>query len=275
MPVVLPTPSQVQEPCLAVGEGAIWVGDTELHQVDPRNGSLMGTVVDPAGSHIEPVAISIGLDDVWVAEDWRIHRIDPGDREVLDGRRFSEPASGITSLLIAFGDVWVSFEEGVLVRVEAIDGLPILKEFEVRGVPSDTVAAAETVWVTDEFGELVGIDPGTNQVSKRIRLGGAPTTLTATEDHLWIADRGGVVDVVDLRTRSIRTGIAVSGEPVDIAAGLDAVWVADRTGRLIRLHPTTFEIDGVFELDGLPAAIAIDESEGVIWVRTAASKYTD
>jgi hypothetical protein len=44
---------------------------------------------------------------------------------------------------------------------------------------------------------------------------------------------------------------------------------------LIRLHPTTFEIDGVFELDGLPAAIAIDESEGVIWVRTAASKYTD
>jgi hypothetical protein len=71
-------------------------------------------------------------------------------------------------------------EEGVLVRIAATDGLPIQKVFEVGGVPRDTVAAAETIWVTDEFGELVGIDAGTNLVIKRIRLGGAPTALTAT-----------------------------------------------------------------------------------------------
>jgi streptogramin lyase len=51
-----------------------------------------------------------------------------------------------------------------------------------------------------------------------------------------------------------------------------AVWVADRDGRLVRIDPSTLDVDGVFEISGRPGNLAVDDREGVVWVRTAATK---
>ena len=270
MPVTLRTPSVAWLPSLAVGEGAVWVGDEELLQVDPRDGTLEGTVTTSDGGPLKPVALSIGLDDLWVLEE-SLWRIDPADREILDVR----PVNGIASgLLIAFGLAWVTCEDGSLFGIEPTDRLPIKTSTKVGTIPSDIVEAAGSIWISDEFGDLWEVDPQTGRPSAPIRLGGAPTAIAATEDHLWIVDRGGLVEVVDPLTKKIRKGIPIGGEPVDVAAGAGAVWVADRDGRLVRIDPSTEEVDGVFEIDGRPSSVAVDDREGVVWVRTAATKDT-
>jgi class 3 adenylate cyclase/streptogramin lyase len=269
MPVTLRTPTVVQLPSLAVGEGAVWVGDEELIQVDPRDGTLEGTVTTADGP-LKPVALSIGLDDLWVVEQ-SLWRIDPADREILDVRPLDGVASG---LLIAFGLAWVTFEDGSVLRIEPIEGLPIKTRTEVGTIPSDIVEAAGAVWISDEFGDLWEVDPQTGRPNAHIRLGGAPTAIAAAQDHLWIIDRDGLVEIVDPLTKNIRKGIPIGGEPVDVAAGAGAVWVADRDGRLVRIDPVTEEVDGVFEIDGRPSSVAVDDGEGVVWVRTAATKDT-
>ena len=202
MPVTLRTPSVAWLPSLAVGEGAVWVGDEELLQVDPRDGTLEGTITTEDGP-LKPVALSIGLDDLWVLEE-SLWRIDPADREILDVRRLNGVASG---LLIAFGLAWVTFEDGSLLRIEPIAGLPIKTRTQVGSIPSDIVEAAGSVWISDEFGDLWEVDPQTGRHKAPIRLGGAPTAIAAAEDHLWIVDRGGLVEVVDPLTKNIRKGI--------------------------------------------------------------------
>ena len=267
-PVALPSLFFGAElPCLAVGEGAVWEGDRNgLRQIDPGDGTqrLPNIVVGGGG----PVALSIGFDDVWVATTEGLSRIDPADGDIIEPRTFPEARSSISAILVAFGDVWVAFEDGQLVRLAPTEGLPQVAHLQVGDLPTDLVAAAGSVWVTDGFGGLRRVDPNTNRVTKRLELGGAPQAVVATADTLWIADTTGVVVVVDAERVAIERSVPVGGHPIDVAAGLDAVWVADQEGSLVRLDPPARDIEDRLPLEGQPGAIAVDEDLGVIWIRT-------
>jgi streptogramin lyase len=267
-PVVLPSLFFAAElPCLAVGEGAVWAGDrTGLHQIDERNGTSRRTIPMSGGGG-GPVSLSIGFDDVWAVSDNLLARINPADGEVLDRLRFPEERSGIISVLAAFEDVWVAFEAGALLRVAPAERLSAVERLQAGDLPTDMAAAAGAVWVTDGFGALTRVDPDTNDI-ETLELGGAPQAVAATPDTLWIADTSGVVVVVDTARMAIERSVPVGGHPVDVAAGLDAVWVADQEGRLVWLDPIENEIVGHRNLDGQPGAIAVDEDQGVVWIRT-------
>jgi class 3 adenylate cyclase/streptogramin lyase len=267
-PVALPSLFFAAElPCLAVGEGAVWAGDrTGLHQIDQRSGTSRRTIKMRGGGG-GPVALSIGFDDVWAVSDDSLARIDPADGDVLERLPFPEERSGIISVLAAYEDVWVAFEAGALLRVAPAEKLSVVERLQAGDLPTDMVAAGGAVWVTDGFGALARVDPDTNRI-ETLRLGGAPQAVAATADTLWIADTSGVVVAVDTARMAIERSVAVGGHPVDVAAGLDAVWVADLEGRLVWLDPIDYGIVGHRELEGQPGAIAVDEDQSVVWIRT-------
>jgi class 3 adenylate cyclase len=265
-PVVLPSLFFGAElPSLIAGEGAVWAGDrTGLHQIDPADGSLRRNI--PTGS---VVAMSIGFDDVWVAGGESVARIDPGDGEILTHHELTSAGPGnITGVLTAFGDVWVGFDSGRLVRLLPTQGLPVSADFIVGDLPTDLTQSADAVWVADSFGRLIRVDPRTNR-TRRIDLGGTPEAIAASEDDLWVAEASGVVHVIDPMRGALRRSIPIGGQPVDIATGLDAVWVADQEGQLVWIDPIDLEVKGRKPLEGQhPAAIAVDRDAGVVWIRT-------
>jgi class 3 adenylate cyclase/streptogramin lyase len=261
-------------PSIAVGEGAVWTGDFVLHHVDPDDGSegdpidlLVGGAV--GGEFVYDIAI--GFDDVWVTTGAGLHRIDPGDGEQLGFRALSMGRAG--TVAIGFGGVWVGNGSGTLFRVEPSRTLPTLETLPVGAVVSGVVAAGGLIWVSDEFGALVPVDPSLNRMQEPVTVGGTPIGLAATSDRLWTVDSGGQsVTVVDFETRELLRSIPVGGKPVDVATGLGAVWVADSEGRIVRIDTTLLSAVHDKVVGGPVAALAIDEDNGEIWLRTGGSR---
>ena len=261
-------------PTIAVGEGAVWTGDFVLHHVDPDDGSEgdpIDLLVGGAGAGEFVFGVTIGFDDVWVASGAGLHRIDPGDDEELGFRALPMGRAG--TIGIGFGSVWVGQGSGTLFRVEPSRTLPILETFPVGVVVSGVVAAGGLIWVSDEFGALVPVDPSLNRMQDPVKVGGTPIGLAATSDRLWTVDSGGQsVTVVDIETRELLRSIPVGGKPVDVASGLGAVWVADLEGRIVRIDTTLLSAVHDKLVDGPVTALAVDEDNGVIWLRTGGSR---
>jgi YVTN family beta-propeller protein len=140
-------------------------------------------------------------------------------------------------------------------------------------VVSGVVAAGGLIWASDEFGALVPVDPSLDRMLEPVRVGGTPIGLAATSDRLWTVDRGSQsVTVVDVETRQQLRSIPVGGRPVDVDAGLGAVWVADLEGRIVRIDTTLLSADHDKLVGGPVTALAVDEDNGVIWLRTGGSR---
>lgn len=268
-PYVLPTPIGGSVG-LAFGEGGVWAVDVVVSHMDPGDGTLEGTVEDiiTTGFQTTTGAVTTGFDDVWVASSPGLFRIDPADDEILDLRPFPDVGQIATSVAVGRDAVWVTKSDGTLFRISPTPGLRIEETVPVGGLPSDIVIADGGVWIADAFGDLIRVDERTLETD-RLPIGGTLKALAATEDRLWVVDSDGLVVVIDLHTRGVLRSIPIGGTPVDVAVRSGAVWVADLRGeRLVRIDETDLERSGV-ALTGPPAAIAIDEERGVIWVRTA------
>ena len=256
-------------PGLTVGEGGVWAADTVVSHLDPTDGTLEGIVEGiPAQPFQGTMAVATGLDDVWVASSSGLFRIDPADDEVLDRRRLDVPG---TSVAVGGDSVWVTLGDGTLFRISPTSGLPIQRSTPLGGLPRDIVIADGGVWIADEFGYLIRVDERTGRETDRLRIGGALRALAVTEHRLWVVDAEGLVVVVSLDTRDVLRSVPIGGRPVDVAVGSGVVWIADQRGeQLLAINETSLEPgDPSFALPGPPAAIAIDENRGVLWVRTA------
>ena len=257
-------------PGLAVGEGGVWTADIVVSHMDPTDGTLEGTVEGIQQAFGGGMSVTTGLDDVWVAWSSGLFRIDPADEEVLGARPFRYGGSSVPTSVAVGGDaVWVTRDDGTLFRISPAPGLPIEGTISLGGLPSDIVIADGGVWIADAFGDLIRVDERTGRETDRLEIGGTLKSLAATEDRLWVVDSDGLVVVFDLQTRRVLQSIPIGGRPIDVAVGSGGVWIADQRGeRLVRIDETSLERSS-FALPGPPAAIAIDEDRGVIWVRTA------
>ncbi|HET6791172.1 MAG TPA: adenylate/guanylate cyclase domain-containing protein [Actinomycetota bacterium] len=271
-PYILPPAGEVAG--LAVGEGGVWTADIAVSHMDPTDGTLEGTLegIQQQGQ-TGAMVVTTGLDDVWVASSTSLFRIDPADDEVLDVR-FTDVGVGqtpATSIAVGRDAVWVAMANGTLFRISPIPGLPIEETISLGGLPSDIVIANGGVWIADEFGDLIRVDERTGRETDRLKIGGTLRALAATEDGLWVVDSEGLVVLVSLDTREVRQSIPIGGRPVDVAVGSGVVWIVDQRGeQLLTIDEMSLEPgESGVALPGPPAAIAIDEDRGVIWVRTA------
>jgi len=262
-------------PGIAVGEGGVWASDSALHHLDPRDGSIEGQVdIHTSSVQVTTRAIAIGFGDVWVASAFALLRVDPADDDVLD--RLDLPGTAVTGLAAGRDDLWLATADGSLRRIAVSDVSEIDEALDVGGPASDLVIVDGGVWVTNEFGSILRVDERTGAVTESLEPGGSLRSIAATDAHLWVVDPEGLVIVVDIDGGRIRKSISVGGTPIDVTSGLGAVWVADTAGeRIVRLDETTLSEDGSFDLSGPPAAIAADEEQGLLWVRTSGGRSSN
>jgi class 3 adenylate cyclase len=253
-------------PSVVVGEGAVWTGDFTLHHVDLDDGSEGDPINLQRGDSDFVYGLAIGFNDVWAATAGGLHRIDPGDDEELS---FRQLFGGALTIAVGFGSVWVGNVAGRLYRIAPTRELPILRTLSVGDLVSGVVATHDRVWVSDEFGVLVPIDPSRDRVEEPVPIGGSPKGLAATDDRLWVVDpQAKSVTVVDIESRTEVRSIPIEGAPVDVATGLDAVWVADFEGSIVKIDEAQLGVVERHPVGGPVAALAIDEDAGVIWLRT-------
>jgi len=129
--------------------------------------------------------------------------------------------------------------------------------------PCGIVSAFGSVWVANDGGTLVRIDPRTNHVRKRIRVGAGACFLAADAHALWIANyRGGLVRVTP-RGRVRR--IAVGATPDSVLVAYGRVWVTTwGAGRLAVVDPRTFRVVRRIEIGAHPAGLTA--RNGAVWV---------
>jgi class 3 adenylate cyclase len=260
-------PDGVDDPCIAVGEGAVWTGDFYLHHVDPQDGSVREPISLVRANSDFVLAITTGFNDVWVVTPSGLTRIDAGDDQELDFRPLL--LNGYqSSLVTAFDSVWVADAGGTVARVDPSNGLPLVRRWRVDGLPSGIVKAQDEIWISDGFGALIPIDPDLDRLEKPVQIAASPEALAATDDRLWATDPAGNVIVVDIESRTPRETIPVGGRPADVVAGLGAVWVADLEGRIVRIDTAQMRTDLSRSVGAPVAGLAIDEDAGLIWLRT-------
>nr|MBA3691455.1 hypothetical protein [Actinomycetota bacterium] len=168
---------------IAFGDGALWIADSigaALLRVDTTSEEV--TSVPLSG---RPARVAVTPGAVWVsAAPNTISRIDPSGPNVV----FTQPVgSGPTSVLPAFGSIWVANQlDGTVTRLESSTGraeatIPV-------GLGANAlVAVGDSMWVANEFEDTVSmIDPTANDVQRTVSIGGAATSLAGDDGRLWL-----------------------------------------------------------------------------------------
>jgi streptogramin lyase len=129
--------------------------------------------------------------------------------------------------------------------------------------PCGAVAAFGSVWVANDGGTLVRIDPRTNRVVRRIRVGAGACSLAASRNALWIANHKRSLTRVTPRGR-VKT-IDVGSTPFDVLVAYGRLWVtAWEAGKLAAVDPKTLKV--VRRIDVGPRPVGLAARNGTLWV---------
>ena len=129
--------------------------------------------------------------------------------------------------------------------------------------PCGVVAAFGSVWVANDGGTLVRIDPRTNRVRKRIRVGAGACFMAADAHALWIANyKGGLVRVTP---RGRVQKIAVGATPDNVLVAYGRIWVTTwGAGKLAVVDPQSLKVVRRLDIGPRPAGLAA--RTGAVWV---------
>jgi streptogramin lyase len=139
----------------------------------------------------------------------------------------------------------------------------LVSTIETGRAPCGAVAAFGGVWIANDGGTLVRIDPGKNRVDRRIRVGPGSCSLAASAHALWIANykRGLLRVTPGGRVRRIDVGSV----PFDVLAAYGRIWAtAWRDGRLAVVDPETLRVVRRIDLGPRPAGLVAHN--GTLWV---------
>jgi ABC-type branched-subunit amino acid transport system substrate-binding protein/DNA-binding beta-propeller fold protein YncE/predicted Ser/Thr protein kinase len=269
---------------IAVGEGAVWVLDSEAETVarlDP-----VSKAVRQFSAGARPTDLAAGGGAVWVgtgagSESFQtrvttgISRVDPGSLKVTRTIELSReenaygppPSVGFPQMAIGAGALWAAGADNRVYRIDLATGRIVAKIPVVARV-STLAAGAEGVWFLNwTNADVSRIDPATNRVTDRIRVdsgplagiavGGGSVWVTSQDDgRLWRIEPG-------RRPRAIDVG----GQPDFVGYGDGAAWTGDyRDGVLARVDARTNAVTRRVRID---AAQALTVGAGSAWVSVA------
>jgi streptogramin lyase len=139
----------------------------------------------------------------------------------------------------------------------------LVKTITTGQSPCGEVAAFGSLWVANDGGTLVRIDPKTNRVVRRIRVGSGACSLAASRSALWIANYKRGLTRVTPRGR-VKT-IDVGATPFDVLVAYGRVWVtAWEAGKLAAVDPKTLKV--VRRIDVGPRPVGLAARNGALWV---------
>jgi len=263
-------------PRIAVGEGGVWVRSNVIVEVNP---STLATTERPQVGTPTPgtsLSLATGGGTIWFPGNTGtgitigapgLFRIDPVTAAELPAIEL--PHDGTTTdVAFASGEVWVSFRDGELERIDPRTAKVDL-DVHLDGAIDAVVADADGVWVLDELaGTVRRIDPKNGRVLATVSVSSNARFMATGEGGVWVLDTfAATVTFIDASTNEAHSPVGVGTSPNGIAVGLGAVWVADADGSLYRLDPITNE--STHASVGTPlTAVAVDEADGIVWVTT-------
>ena len=234
----------------APGTGGIWINFPSRHAaglVDPATGEIL-RLVKILGNPYDMVEVGTEL---WIADfEWsEVTRYDLANDRVLA----TIPVSSPTDILFADGAIWLPVHLGRTSEEESIEG---------------------------PGGQVIRIDPTTNEVLARVKVGHRPYYLASGFGSIWTGNAtSATVSRVDVATnKAIQIPIAEDGAFAIAVAG-DSVWAAvgpqwppervcdPATSFFVRIDPAT---NAVRERVAFPCAGAFTPLEdGSLWVSGA------
>jgi ABC-type branched-subunit amino acid transport system substrate-binding protein/streptogramin lyase len=265
------TPAGTPPSNIAVGEGSVWVLNTEdetVSRVDPRTGEVIRTF-EPRG---RPTDIAAGAGALWIGtgpgHTSRVSRVDPATMRETHTERMPAgegPVSeGFPMIAVGAGAVWAINPDATVSRLDARTGRRVAT---IAAPPTGarTIAAGDGgVWVLGWENALTRIDPSTNRLGDPLELGSNRLFgIAVGAGAAWATSEEGVLWRVDPPVeRTIDIGAGVR----HVAFGDGAVWAANwNDGTLSRVDPATDAVTRV----PVGAAQALAAGAGSAWVSVA------
>jgi len=144
-----------------------------------------------------------------------------------------------------------------LVLVVAGVSPPVVARIQTGASPGGAVSAFGAVWVAnDGAGTVVRIDPGTNRVTRSVKLRPGLFSVARGFGAVWAVnykrDSLTRVDPASGRTRSVRVGAS----PFDVLCAFGRVWVTSwEAGLLTELEPRTLRVVRRIEVGPRPTGL--------------------
>ena len=241
---------------IAVGEGAVWVGnlrDHTLSRIDLETGE-----VREIGLGFTPSGVVAGAASVWVtdSEEGRLVR-----RNAVTGqlqREFDLGDGGVGPAPVAFGGGFVWVANSNAFRVLQVDPGTngVVATFDVDA-PQFIGAGAEGVWVVEGATALVELEPGGGEAG-RIPIEFDAGGLALGAGSAWVTDPDeDLVWRFDVRTRAPGRPTRVGQEPRGVAFAGDALWVANTLdGTVAKVDPDRDEVLGTVPVGARPEGLA-------------------
>jgi virginiamycin B lyase len=247
----------------AAAKGAVWVAliaDAKLAKVDPATNKVVARI--KVG--YSPLAVAYGAGALWVANggSGTVSRVNPTTRKVVKTIKVGARPFGIA---VGGGSVWVAnLSGGTVSRIDPKRNT-VVKTIKAGTEPNGIVYAFGAVWVGDRLGnKLLKIDPASNKVVGSLALK-APDWVTPDESSLWVSEETGSVVQVDPASLALTTRIAVGANPLHTAVVGGNLWVPNIDDSTISVvdRGTRKVID---TFDGPSGAIAATAIGGSVFV---------
>jgi YVTN family beta-propeller protein len=202
---------------IALGDGAVWMTDSEANNV---------TRVDPSGRTTSiavgngPSGIAVAASGVWVADslDDTLVRINPSTNSITARIRVGRAPTGVAA---GEGSIWVANSgDGTISRIDPRSGR-VLATIVVGGSPQAITVADGRVWVTVDAQTIrTGLAPGggTLRIEDQFAVDSMDPALTTdfTSWQLLYATCARLLNYPD------RPGLAGSRLTAEVATGLPA-----------------------------------------------------
>jgi YVTN family beta-propeller protein len=293
--VVGSVPVGIRPAAVAVGEGSVWVANTEdetVSRIDAATRQLIRTI--PVGEYPSDVAVAAGSAWVALGAATQLRRIVLDRNEAEEGFRATPAVEGEhtggylpcarsqTSLTAGGGALWLACVSPIsAVSSDASRINPRTKrairvdEALVSSSPvgiafSDIAVGLGSAWIVNRLANAVTqVDAATLRNVQEVTVGRAPEAVAVGFDSIWAAnsedDSVSRFDLGEFDERVVAETIPVGDTPVDVAVGENAVWVVNRGDRTIsRIDPETNQVVATIELDNEPVRVAA--GEGAVWV---------
>jgi ABC-type branched-subunit amino acid transport system substrate-binding protein/DNA-binding beta-propeller fold protein YncE/predicted Ser/Thr protein kinase len=265
---------------IAVGEGAVWVLNTEnntVSRIDPETKAVTGRLKTRGVA----TDIAAGAGALWLGNGAgefgnltvSISRVDPRTSAVTRTVKLPDRTGtlalatfnwGHPDIVVAAGAVWARNPDHTVSRIDPETGRLVA----TIDVEADKIAADDDgVWVVNGPA-VTRIDPRTNRVGRTIRLAAEDTSgIAVGAGKVWVsAQRDGVVWQIEPGPRPVTRSIAVGVGVEFIAFGAGAVWAGNYIdGTVSRIDPRTNEVTRV----PVGAVQALAADAGGAWVSTA------
>ena len=149
---------------VVVGDGAVWLSDTEADNVTRIDPSGLLTPIAVGGG---PTGIALDPGGVWVADslDDAVTRINPGKRSVLTTIPVGRSPAGVA---VGAGSVWVANSgDGTVSRIDPASD-KVVATIAVGGSPQAITIADGRAWVTVDAQSVGPTAPGAGGGTLRI-----------------------------------------------------------------------------------------------------------